>query len=123
MDLERIDINQCPIGEGNPGPNKYAGTARCKEQSTEVRFLISLLQFQQKKTFFCFCFQCEPIHGYGLRRGGYQCRCRPGYRLPFVDRRPFLGEIIERSSEEQYKNFFDCERIGCKLETQFVIRL
>lgn len=38
MDLERIDINQCPLGEGNPGPNKYAGTARCREETTEVIF-------------------------------------------------------------------------------------
>lgn len=37
MDLERIDINQCPLSEGNTGPNKYAGTARCREESTEVR--------------------------------------------------------------------------------------
>jgi len=36
MDLERIDINQCPTGEGNPPPNKYAGTARCQEETTEV---------------------------------------------------------------------------------------
>lgn len=28
MDFERIDINQCPIGDGNPGPNAFAGTAR-----------------------------------------------------------------------------------------------
>ena len=29
--LDRIDINQCPIGLGNPGPNKFAGTNKCKE--------------------------------------------------------------------------------------------
>ena len=90
MDFERIDINQCPIGEGNPEPNRYAGTAKCKEETTE----------------------CEPIHGYGFRRGGYQCRCRPGNRQPFVDRRPFLGEIIERSSEDNYRKHFDCQKIG-----------
>ncbi|GFQ90793.1 g-protein coupled receptor [Trichonephila clavata] len=36
IDFERIDINQCPTGEGNPPPNRYAGTARCKNQTTEV---------------------------------------------------------------------------------------
>lgn len=37
-DFERIDVNQCPTGEGNPPPNRYAGSARCKNQTTEVRF-------------------------------------------------------------------------------------
>lgn len=36
MDYERIDINQCPKGEGNKGPNKFADTARCKKETTEV---------------------------------------------------------------------------------------
>ena len=38
MDFDRVDINQCPKGEGNKGPNKFAGTARCKEETTEVCF-------------------------------------------------------------------------------------
>lgn len=96
MDYERIDINQCPKGEGNKGPNKFADTARCKKESTE----------------------CEPIHGWGLRRGGYQCRCKPGFRLPNHVRRPFLGEIIERASAEQYYNGFDCLKIGCTYKIQ-----
>ncbi len=58
--------------------------------------------------------QCEPIHGYGFRRGGYQCRCKPGYRLPNTVRRPYLGEIIERATREQHKDNFQCDRIGCK---------
>lgn len=92
MDYERLDINQCPTGQGNSGPNKFADTARCKKETTE----------------------CEPIHGWGLRRGGYQCRCRPGYRLPSHIRRPFLGEIVERASAEHYYNGFDCLKIGCE---------
>ena len=52
-------------------------------------------------TFFLETTECEPLHGYGFRRGGYQCRCRPGYRLPNVVRRPYLGEIVERSSTSQ----------------------
>ncbi|CAG2058188.1 unnamed protein product, partial [Timema podura] len=55
---------------------------------------------------------CEPIHGWGFRRGGYQCRCRPGFRLPTVVRTPFLGEILERATQEQHENGFDCQRIG-----------
>lgn len=30
-------------------------------------------------------------------------------------RQPFLGEILERASDEQYYNGFDCLKIGCKL--------
>lgn len=37
MDFERIDINQCPLGKGNPGPNRFANTARCKYDTTMVR--------------------------------------------------------------------------------------
>lgn len=90
MDFERLDINQCPKGEGNNKPNKFADTARCKKDTTE----------------------CEPLHGWGFRRGGYQCRCRPGHRLPNVVRRPYLGEIIERASAEEYYNGYDCSKIG-----------
>ena len=72
MNFERIDINQvrniftypsflpssvdsalliqCPRGRGNDGPNRFAGTDKCKDDTTE----------------------CEPLHGYGFRRGGYQ---------------------------------------------------
>ncbi|KAJ8981548.1 hypothetical protein NQ317_009807 [Molorchus minor] len=90
MDFERIDINQCPESLGNNGPNIFADTARCKQETTE----------------------CEPIHGWGFRRGGYQCRCKPGYRLPLQTRRPFLGELVERATAEQYFNGFDCLSIG-----------
>lgn len=90
MDYDRIDINQCPKGEGNDGPNKFVDTARCKKDTTE----------------------CEPLDGYGFRRGGYQCRCKPGYRLPNVVRRPYLGELIERATLFQYRNSFSCTPIG-----------
>ena len=90
MDFERIDINQCPKGKGNSGPNRFANTTRCKRETTE----------------------CEPLQGWGFRRGGYQCRCKPGFRLPTVVRRPYLGEIVERATQEQYYNGFDCTRIG-----------
>jgi len=36
MDFERIDINQCPLGEGNKGPNHFADTARCKKKRQSV---------------------------------------------------------------------------------------
>ena len=81
---------QCPKGKGNEGPNRFADTAKCKKETTE----------------------CEPLHGYGFRRGGYQCRCRPSHRLPNNVRRPYLGEIIERATPKQYYSDFDCTKIG-----------
>ena len=92
MDFERIDINQCPKTQGNDKPNRFANTDKCKKDSTF----------------------CEPLYGYGFRRGGYQCRCAPNYRLPNVVRRPYLGEIIERASRQQYMDpkQFSCDRIG-----------
>lgn len=90
MDFDRIDINQCPLGQGNPGPNKFHGTDRCKHSSTE----------------------CEPLHGYGFRRGGYQCRCNPGFRLPFNVRQAYLGEIIERATSTEYDRLFNCDSVG-----------
>ena len=100
IDFDRIDINQCPIGEGNPPPNYFAGTARCKNETT----------------------QCEPIHGFGFRRGGYQCRCKPGYRLPKIVRTPYLGELVERATEMEHERGFHCERIGyIAVRTQNVV--
>lgn len=90
MDFDRIDINQCPRGQGNDGENRFADTSRCRKDTTE----------------------CEPLHGYGFRRGAYQCRCRPGFRLPNYVRRPYLGEIIERATQQQYHSNFACEKVG-----------
>ncbi|KAF2348435.1 hypothetical protein FHG87_020808 [Trinorchestia longiramus] len=89
-DFDRIDVNQCPPSKGNDGPNRFVDTARCRRDTTE----------------------CEPLDGYGFRRGGYQCRCKPGYRLPNVVRRPYLGELVERATLQQYKESFSCQRIG-----------
>jgi hypothetical protein len=36
MDFERIDINQCKISAGNSGPNRFADTAKCREETTLV---------------------------------------------------------------------------------------
>ena len=40
MDFDRIDINQCPKGQGNSGPNRFADTARCKKETTEVSLVL-----------------------------------------------------------------------------------
>lgn len=102
LDFERLDINQCPIGSGNPRPNYFAGTSRCKNDTTE----------------------CEPVHGYGFRRGGYQCRCRPGYRRPRIVRNPYHGELIERATEHDYRTGFNCKKIGyLMVQTQNLLRI
>lgn len=90
IDYQRLDINQCPVGEGNPPPNIYANTARCQNVTTE----------------------CEPVHGFGFRRGGYQCRCKPGYRLPEMVQFPFRGENIERATQSEFEGGYACEKIG-----------
>ena len=52
--------------------------------------------------------QCEPLYGWGFRRGGYQCVCKPGYRLPLWQQGPFQGIEIESATEEEYENGFQC---------------
>lgn len=44
MDFDRIDINQCPKGQGNNGPNRFADSARCKKDTTEVKITCYVLQ-------------------------------------------------------------------------------
>jgi hypothetical protein len=85
MEFLSIDFNPCPISVGNEPPNLLAGTARCK--STTI---------------------CEPLYGWGFRRGGYICMCQPGYRLPPWQYGNFLGIEIESATEQEYKNGFDC---------------
>lgn len=53
MEFDRIDINQCPPGLGNSGPNRFADTARCKKETTEVFLhLQDFLRFNTNKIIF-----------------------------------------------------------------------
>ncbi|CDI97105.1 fras1 related extracellular matrix protein [Echinococcus multilocularis] len=88
MDFLRIDFNPCPQSMGNPD-YFLAGTARCKPTT-----------------------MCVPLSGYGFARGGYECVCQPGYRLPMQQNGPFRGIDIEQATEEEYKNGFDCLPVG-----------
>ncbi|CAL8108867.1 unnamed protein product [Calicophoron daubneyi] len=84
MDFYRIDFNPCPPGLGNP--NHYlAGIARCKPTTL-----------------------CVPLPGFGFRRGGYQCVCQPGHRLPPDQDGPFRGVDIEIATEDEYNAGFNC---------------
>ncbi|KAL4221931.1 hypothetical protein ACF0H5_017983 [Mactra antiquata] len=84
-DFESIDINQCPLSEGNAEPNMFAGTHRCRDTT-----------------------MCEPISGFGFHRGGYQCVCLPGYHYPPWQDGPFQGSEIERATQKEYEADFDC---------------
>lgn len=88
IEFERIDINPCPISDGNPEPNYFAGTARCKPST-----------------------MCEVIHGFGFRRGGYQCVCKPGYYYPWWHDGPFLGLEIEQATGAEYDVGFECLQV------------
>lgn len=90
VDFLMMDINQCAdynIGSGSYANTKnyFANTDKCKPTT-----------------------RCEPIRGFGFRRGGYQCMCQPGYRYPPYQNGPFKGYIIEKATWEEYKSNFDC---------------
>ena len=88
-ELTRLDINPCPRAPGNPPPNRFEGTARCKATT-----------------------MCEPLFRWGLQqRGGYKCMCKPGYRYPYWQQGPFLGIDIEQATEDEYRDGFDCIRV------------
>lgn len=90
MDFSQLDVNQCPANElAERSTNFFADSAKCRKESTI----------------------CEPIHGFGLRRGGYQCRCKPGFRLPKHLQGPYLGELLERATDSEYRDGFQCQRI------------
>lgn len=101
IDFIMVDINQCPENEQLNSPqskltNLFAGTAKCKPTT-----------------------RCEPLVGFGFRRGGYQCICQPGYRYPPYQDGPFKGYIIEKATHEEYVNNFDCIKIECKYYYHF----
>lgn len=85
MEFLAVDFNPCPQSDGNDPPNYFFNTSRCKPTTV-----------------------CDPLYGWGFRRGGYICMCKPGYRLPPWQYGPFLGIEIDSATEEEYKNGFDC---------------
>lgn len=67
-----------------------------------------------------FSFQCEALFHFGFYRGGYQCNCKPGFRLPYYQNGPFQGVDIERATEDEYLSGFDCIPIMWKQITPTV---
>jgi len=94
VDFIMMDINQCAdtsqINEQSKLENLFAGTDKCKPTT-----------------------RCEPLMGFGFRRGGYQCLCQPGYRYPPYQDGPFKGYVIEKATQEEYANNFDCLKVEC----------
>ncbi|CAF0759486.1 unnamed protein product [Rotaria sordida] len=89
IDFIMMDINQCSeINQINRKLNLFAGTNKCKPTT-----------------------RCEPLFGFGFRRGGYQCLCQPGFRYPPYQDGPFKGYIIEKATQEEYANNFDCLKV------------
>lgn len=85
MEFLAIDFNPCPKSDGNDPPNYFYNVSRCKPSTV-----------------------CEPLYGWGFRRGGYICMCKPGYRYPPWQYGPFLGIEVDSATEEEYRNGFDC---------------
>ncbi|CAD5117999.1 DgyrCDS6740 [Dimorphilus gyrociliatus] len=90
IDFLSVDFNPCPAGIGNP-KSYLTDISRCKKST-----------------------MCEPLYGWGFRRGGYQCVCLPGYRYPPWQRGPFQGSQIESATEEEYERGFECLPVGLK---------
>ncbi len=95
VDFLMMDINQCaetfPINDPQfKQANLFAGTNKCKPTT-----------------------RCEPLIGFGFRRGGYQCLCQPGFRYPPYQDGPFKGYIIEKATYEEYIRNFDCLKVEC----------
>ncbi|CAF2254176.1 unnamed protein product, partial [Rotaria magnacalcarata] len=97
IDFLMTDINQCiEVGQTSAQtndpqskqPNLFAGTDKCKPTT-----------------------RCEPLFGFGFRRGGYQCLCQPGFRYPPYQDGPFKGYVIEKATKEEYQNNFDCIKV------------
>ncbi|CAF3743534.1 unnamed protein product [Rotaria sordida] len=102
IDFLMTDINQCiEVGPTSAQtndpqskqPNMFAGTDKCKPTT-----------------------RCEPLFGFGFRRGGYQCLCQPGFRYPPYQDGPFQGYIIEKATKEEYENNFDCLKVELYLQ-------
>ncbi|XP_052061288.1 probable G-protein coupled receptor 158 [Mytilus californianus] len=101
IDLQKVDIDQCPNIPGNTERNVFAGSAKCKQGTTK----------------------CVPIEGLGFRRGSYKCVCKDGYYFPdiFANPRYYNGSEIEaefakkeRGELTRYDTFV-CEpcAVGC----------
>lgn len=80
IDLEKVDINQCPQTDGSLETNVFAGSHRCRTVTT----------------------RCDPVRGLGFRRGSYKCVCKDSFYFPNVTakHRYFFGTDVEHEYEK-----------------------
>ncbi|XP_064610873.1 LOW QUALITY PROTEIN: probable G-protein coupled receptor CG31760 [Liolophura sinensis] len=80
IDLQKVDIDQCPLPEGSSEPNVFADSARCKKATT----------------------RCELIAGLGFRRGSYRCVCKDSFYFPDEEavHKYYNGTEIENEYEK-----------------------
>ncbi|XP_065207310.1 probable G-protein coupled receptor CG31760 [Planococcus citri] len=80
IDLRRVDIDQCPLPEGEKNLNIFAASDKCKKATTF----------------------CVSIKGLGFRRGSYKCVCQKGFYFlnKSADHDYFDGTIIEEEYEK-----------------------
>ena len=48
-EFERVDINQCPTSEGNPEPNLFANTHRCRPTTMVSIHTVNAVMYQTPK--------------------------------------------------------------------------
>ncbi|KAI0228642.1 hypothetical protein LSAT2_020910 [Lamellibrachia satsuma] len=60
IDLQKVDINQCPLPPGSTELNVFKDSHKCKTETTK----------------------CVPVAGLGFRRGSYKCECRDAFYFP-----------------------------------------
>ncbi|KAK3086522.1 hypothetical protein FSP39_019568 [Pinctada imbricata] len=88
IDFLEIDFNACPVSIGNPGPSYLSGVSKCKTATT----------------------QCKHKMGYGFSRGGYVCICNSGFSYPTFTSPPFQGGDLEKATEREFDDGFQCSR-------------
>lgn len=72
MDLQTLDVNQCPSQYHTP--NAFKDTNKCDTKTS----------------------YCVPILGRGFDTGGYKCECKQGFEYPFEDPITYFdGQLVE----------------------------
>ncbi|XP_071083633.1 probable G-protein coupled receptor CG31760 isoform X2 [Haliotis cracherodii] len=84
IDLQKVDIDQCPLQGQSSEENVFAGSSRCTPETT----------------------RCEPLPGRGFRRGSYSCFCKDGYYFPdiSVEDKFYKGQEVEEQFARKRKS-------------------
>ncbi|KAK7115191.1 uncharacterized protein [Littorina saxatilis] len=91
-DFIELDFNACGTSAGNPAPSYLSGVHRCQTTTG-----------------------CKAKIGYGFKRGGYICHCKPGHTYPWNLILPYQGDNIEQSTDTEYREGFKCTPVDFRL--------